>query len=224
MDKEIPQEMSSEKVNPRIWNSLDPKTFLKDDRSNIGRNMAAGKVSEFLKKIKTETKQRHVTMLEIGCCNGIDYRDYFRQMENDGLIYHGLDISKKMIESIQKDFPDLNVRVGGFTDLRQSQKYDITYVKAVFEHQPDFAPPLKQLLSVTQYICIINWYLPPGRKDEAKIQFSEGEQVYYNRYEKALVEKVIKEAGFQIKIEEVPNGNTLYYITKAEGKTIRRVR
>jgi len=201
-----------------LWDSLkDPASFLADDRANPARARAAALVRDERQRLGGRA-----TMMEIGCCNGYDYEDFFSKMAE--LDYLGIDGSSTLVTYCQNRWAPAVFALGTFGSLStfKAAPWDITYAKAVFEHQEDFQVPLEQLLFVTKRLCIINWYLPPAI--EAKLGFNDSAKMFYNRYAAGAVKQTIREASFDLTTELSPSGNELYICrkparVKTRGKT-----
>jgi len=204
-------------VHFRLWNQLDATKFLLDDRANPARAMAADVIKAQVELLGGQT----ASMLEIGPGPGFDYGDHFQHIPR--LRYTGLEGSSMMLRHCKEQHPNADFQRGDFTTLQQysAQSFDITYAKAIFEHQEDFEVPLHLMLSVTKRLAVVNWYLPPGPVEE--LRYIAAEPMYYNRYAAADVRAAVLTAGFELEIVTAPPpGNELYICRRRS--TRRRTR
>jgi trans-aconitate methyltransferase len=194
-----------------IWNTVNPKTFLDNDRANPARGHAAKIIERAAKAAKRRVKY---TVLEVGPGNGIDYHDHFSRLEKLGIIaYSAIEPSQALLKEFKSRSPNVPIQQGTFSDLRKKQT-DCLYTKAVFEHQPDILFPLSSVLAAARLLIVVNWYIPP---DDAKaaIRYDETEKVFYNCYSETTVKEIIESAGWAREVLWTPGStNALYVLTK----------
>lgn len=166
----------------RYWNDLtSPSDFLADDDANPARDY----VVEVLKR---EVDAGARWLVEVGPGAGRDYRRY-RHLPLDVLLVEG---SAKLADYLRKTCPTAHVRNGTFSSLMPGTA-DISYCKAVLEHQPDFRDPLRQLIRAARRLCIVNWYRPPAEAEERT--YNARDEVHYNTYRRSDVLALVADEG-----------------------------
>lgn len=197
----------SETTHFEYWNGIEPSAFLDGDRENPMRRKAAELIAAAAMQ-----SVHPLRMLEIGFGNGIDYAAHLSKIPN--LVYHGIDGSEALTAYCRSQYPGVDFRHLTLSRVRAGRKrYDVTYAKAVFEHQKDFEDPLTHMLRVTGALALVNWYLPPGETVEHS--YNPTKQMHYNRYEQAAVLRLITQQNFSCTIHRVEGStNELYELRR----------
>lgn len=196
-------------VSSYVWDKQDPEEFLADDASNPVRLAALKEIEQAVSRIKKGVP----TLLEIGCGPGIDYLNHIRPLVTSRrLKYIGFDICAPFIDRMKRLCPETGAafKTCGFGSLPKKPMYDITYAKAVLEHQPALNPALRSLLQATKRTCIISWYLAPD--EQGAFKWSENDKVHYNRFAKSEVYSTAESCGFSIVEKAVEQSTGLLYI------------
>ena len=106
-------------------------------------------------------------VLDIGCGNGRLYQLFTqntRFIENDTIIYVGLDISEKLIEIAKDKYPECKFVVGDMRELPfEENSFDVAFNLVAFHHLPDRESQLKALQEVNRVmkkggkVILLNW-------------------------------------------------------------------
>jgi len=212
--------MSTSTVN--FWDSA-PDRFLEDDRANEARCVAAAAIAG------EAGKRGKVDLLEVGFGPGFDLLDHLWPLLKSGRIssYVGFDGSVGMVErlrlavqakAVEAPLPKtrkVDLRHGTFADL-EPDVADVAYTKALFEHQPEFAGPLRSFIRAARKLAIINWYRPPATAELRDYDAAIG--VHSITWRRADVERVLVELGCTWTTRLMPERpcNELWFVRRAD--------
>ncbi len=191
------------KKNPMI----ERRTFLR----------AKGTVPEMectkqLIKIIKPIYKKEMSILDVGCAAG----HYFNAVKklNKNVNYLGIDENKTYINFAKKFYKNSNAKFRRLNiyDLKQNKinKHDIVYCCNVLLHLPEIFIPLKNLLKVTNKICIIRTLIDKEThlskivyKENFDKHFNPMFFTYQNTYSYKILKNYISKIGrYKIKFVE----------------------
>ena len=163
-------------------------------------------------------KDRTFSFAEVGFGGAQDFRWAWRQLHDRGMIaYTGYEITADFAEWARDKYPGYDFRAGGFADLEE--EYDITYTRHTLEHAHPhvWQKCLTRLLEATRELCVITWTLPPG--DGHALERNWTGQSWQNRYDRGDVLAIVKGAGFEWEMWDVPTNEVWALRRRDETRT-----
>lgn len=156
------------------------------------------------------------TILDIGCGAGEPVDSYF---VNKGHKVIGIDISEKMIELSKHNVSEAEYKVQDMMELKNKEYF----IDAVISFYAIFHTPRETHQSLLNKI---NSFLPQGglilitmgsSEWEGKEQNFHGTEMFWSHYESKKNIKLIKQAGFEILVDEIDkSGNEQHQVILAK--------
>ena len=159
-------------------------------------------------------------VLDIGCGAGRDSH-FFSEL---GAKVTGIDLAPGMIERAKRITPDVTFEVRDFENLTYTEEFDAVWANVSLHHIPK-----KNLPPV---LASINRALKPGGFFFIKMKYGDGEGVrenekfggmirrYFAFYENEEVERLLREAGFEIRsIQNTTQDEWVDVIARKHAKT-----
>ncbi len=183
---------------------IERRTFLR--AKGIVPEMECTK--QLIKIIKPLYKD-NMSILDVGCAAG-HYLNSIKTLSNK-LNYLGVDGNPKYINFAKKYYKNTGAKFQTFDIYKLNQKkigkYDIVYCCNVLLHMPDIFQPLKNLLNVTNKICIIRTLIDNQThlskvvfKEKFNKKFEPEKFTYQNTYSEKILRKFLSQIGkFKIK-------------------------
>lgn len=154
--------------------------WTKEGLWNFLRKPGEGHDVESRQWLKEQINGGHI--LDCGHGAGVDYENLRDRVDS----YTGIDITPKMTELCQENFPEATWITGDLRDMPfEDQQFDTVICRAVLEHLPDYKEAIDELKRVGKRVIILLFH-PLGRAKKVEL----GDGVYNNTYDKRLLKHV----------------------------------
>lgn len=177
------------------------------DHANPSRAIAFREIHRFLDRDKT------LDLAELGFCSAWDFQCMFKAWHDSRLIrYNGYDSHAPFVVYAQEEWPDYDFWLGSSEDISAC---DITYARHVaMTMAPELWPTvLRNLLEKSRVACVVTYHYAPKHGDHYYKHHQEGERdVWTNRYDRAELEAIYEDMGFEVKI--VPSEGEAVYVAR----------
>ncbi len=188
------QYTSKEANNPNFWSDHW-------NSQNMENKMESAKYGELIPLFK-KYLLKEGRILEAGCGQGI----FVNALKELGYDIEGIDFDEKTVEKINKNFPELNIKIGDVFNLKYPDNYFSGYVSlGVIEHyEKDWKEPIKEARRVLNSGGILFLAVPHFNYLRRVINFfgyffhKPSGQFYQYFFKPSEIRKVVKSERFKI--------------------------